>query len=982
MFFELTDPTGPDRPHLGFLIAKNPASPPFVRALGGASDSIARQVIGRYHPERPNTYVIVVDNDEVEWMQRLKDLNQPHYVSTAPYVVNPTNLKGIGVALKTALDGKDPSKGLLPEGEVSRPRDWSAVLGPFALPDQFVLDTYRGLGLAASIARAEPGPEGGAETPTADLAWLLPLSSSQLCTVIVGYPGLFPEGMPLAEFLQKVLVGAYALTIKQHTEKYLSDSLVASLMQASLGWLGKTPISERVIQRLTQGSTDLAKQWSDAIRGEDEEAAPEPEEKPQFASLHARRHERILAEIPLTEDGARARNLRVVDLGCGDGKLTVKILKERAGSRVLSIDADDRNLEYLWRRVRRAFKKDALNKAADHAQEARAEIAKLPPGETQVPAELATGVLASVEAALTDALEGTSIKKRFSYRRDNVAAPYLEAFERDPDVVVLSEVIEHLSAHDRAKLVESVAHLWRAKRVIITTPNREYNPVWGLGEGEWRHKDHQIEYAFDDLYREVLTPLRIAGYDVRILPLLTAKDEGGQHPLIPRPSNEDLSGVPGEVPGWGAFVQPSWIVVADRRPDATEGKHNPVYYARGLHEPLHLHESGYTVSFHEMLAGLCHPVYLAHREPLAYLAPTVPPVEFNPEEPSYLEHPSAAFAYYRARGVSELVAERKYMGSRLTVVAFKDHESAYQFGHPVAAGRAPLFAWSRQGYPFFDDPRIVWRLHESLHRGGFFEEDDVVVLDGEFLPWAYKAGRGERNLITQAFVAPGEAALVDATYKGSANNVDAAKLFLKALGHHTSECAPAFVPFDCKLRGKIKAGQRYLSDPKLAQLRPRAYLLKWLAAKVEQSRAGGFDSLLQACEWHPVYLDHAHVPSELDSVRLWRDYCEDLGGEGFVYKPMRPEVTLDGAPVQPALKVRGREYLRLIYGIHYLETPFFEKVQKRRVGAKRRLAMQENLLADRILRAFMRGERREKDRYVAAFLGADGVQGKDIDATL
>lgn len=984
MFFELTDHTKPEdgRPHFGFLIAKNPASPPFERALGGGSDSIARRVVGRYLAERPNTYSITVDNDELAWMQKLKDANQPHYVSAAPFVVSPTNLKGIGVALKSALDGKDTAKGLIPEGEMARPRAWSAVLGPFALPDAFVLDVYRGLGLSASIAR-----EGGEEGVTAEFAWLLPYSTSEVCTVILGCnQELFGE-TPLTEFLQKVLVGAYALTVNQHTEKYLADSLVTSLMEASKAWLGKVPAKDRIIQRLSQGSTDVARQWAEAIRGdeENEEGEGEADQKPQFASLHTRRHEVILREVPLTQEGAAARSLRVIDLGCGDGKLTVKILQEREGSKVLSIDADERNLEFLWRRVRRAFKRTALNGAADKAREAREALAALPPGEDKAPEGLAEGVLDAIDAGLKDAVEGTSIKRRFSYRRDNVSAPYLEAYERDPDVLVLSEVIEHLTAVDRARLVESVAHLWRAKRVILTTPNREYNHVWGLGEGEWRHKDHKIEYGPEELEREVLAPLRAAGYAVRVLPVLTEADEGGPFTLAchkdgrgPSCNHEFLV----KAPGWNSLIQPSWVVVADRTPEAKASTHNPLYYARGVHEPLHLHESGYTVSFAEVLAGLCHPVYLAHREPLAYLAPTVPPVEFDPEEPSYLEHPRAAFEYYKDRGVWELVAEKKYMGSRITVVAFKDHEAAHAFGYPVEAGRAPLFAWSRQGYPFFDDRQIVWRLHESILRGGFLDEDDCVVLDGEFMPWSYKAGRGERNLITQAFRAPGQAALVDATYKGSANNADSARAFLRALGHHASEGPPAFVPFDCKLRGKVKQGQRFLDKPQLANLRARSYQLKWLADKVARSHADGFDSILQACEWHPVYLDHSHVHSALDSVRLWRDYCEDEGGEGFVYKPMRPEVTNDGAPVQPALKVRGRDYLRLIYGMHYLETPFFEKVQKRRVGAKRRLAMQENLLADRILRAFMRGERREKDRYVAAFLGADGVMGKDIDATL
>lgn len=313
MFFELTDHTKPEdgRPHFGFLIAKNPASPPFERALGGGSDSIARRVVGRYLAERPNTYSITVDNDELAWMQKLKDANQPHYVSAAPFVVSPTNLKGIGVALKSALDGKDTAKGLIPEGEMARPRAWSAVLGPFALPDAFVLDVYRGLGLSASIAR-----EGGEEEVTAEFAWLLPYSTSEVCTVILGCnQELFGE-TPFTEFLQKVLVGAYALTVNQHPEKYLADSLVASLMEASKAWLGKVPAKDRIIQRLSQGSTDVARQWAEAIRGdeENEEGEGEADQKPQFASLHARRHEVILREVPLTQEGAAARSLRVIDL--------------------------------------------------------------------------------------------------------------------------------------------------------------------------------------------------------------------------------------------------------------------------------------------------------------------------------------------------------------------------------------------------------------------------------------------------------------------------------------------------------------------------------------------------------------------------------------------------------------------------------------------------------------------------------------------
>jgi protein phosphatase len=272
------------------------------------------------------------------------------------------------------------------------------------------------------------------------------------------------------------------------------------------------------------------------------------------------------------------------------------------------------------------------------------------------------------------------------------------------------------------------------------------------------------------------------------------------------------------------------------------------------------------------------------------------------------------------------------------------------------------------------------RLHTSLRRGGFFVEHDVIVLDGEFMPWSFKAAQGERNLITQAFQIPGQVAQIDAHFKKDAARVQRAERFLRTLAVHSAEVTPAFVPFDVKLRGKVKSGQRWLDDPKLG-MRTRAHMLRWLEECVEQSHAEGYPSLLQAAEWHPVYLENQHVDTGGHSIALWEAYCA-AGGEGFVYKPMRPETLPDGAPVQPALKVRGRDYLRLIYGMNYLEPAFFEKVKRRNVAAKRRLALQENLLADRILRAFMRGERHEKDRYVAAFLGCDGVEGRSIDATL
>lgn len=978
MFFVLTDHSGAARPHFGYLIAKNPASPPFDRSLSGSSDAIGRRVVGRYEGEEmnPNTYVVTVENDELAWMKMLREANKPHYVSAAPYAVTPLNLKGLGVAFKTALDGKDASKGVLPEGEVSAPRHWTAVLGPFVLPEDFVLDVYGGLGLAPCVPRVSSDDR---------WAWVVPLSMQTAVTVML------EAVCPLAEFLQKVLVGAYALTLKQHTEKYLDDGLVGSLMRMSLSWIDGVPNKDRIMARLSQGSTDVLQTWAEAIRGDAEEPAEtetETETEAEISgtqvrrvSLHARRHEVILRHIPHDDGAAMAHTslLRVVDLGCGDGKLAVKILKERPGSKVLAIDADAMNLAWLFRNVRRAFKRPR--------EKAPSEGGKLP----LVVANFAAKTLTLAEEepeAVPQELE-PSIKSRFKDRQDNVVLPEVEDHERDPDVLVLSEVIEHLLPEDRAKLIDNVATLWRAKQVILTTPNRDYNFVFGLKEGAFRHKDHKVEYDATDLLREVIEPLQRRGYAVRVVPLLTPEDRDGPYTLVSYANGGPAAllalatkTMEAREKTWDVLIQPSWIVVADRCEGAkSEYSYKSVYEAREAHAPVHLHESGYSVRHGEMIVGLCHPVYLGHRTNLAWLAPTVPPVEHVPTHPQYLEHPQGAFDYYAARGVSELVAEVKYMGSRLTVTAFVDHRAAAGFGYTFKASEAPIFAWSRQGYPFFNEgDALTWRLHESLLRGGFFEDNDVIVLDGEFLPWSFKAGRGERNLITQAFQAPGEAARIDAAFKNDPVRVEQADLFLRALRKHAASMEPAFVPFDVKLTGRVNLGQRWLDKSKL-NWRTRAYMLRWLEERIEQSREEGFDSLLVACEWHPVYLENEHVDTPAQSVELWEAWCA-AGGEGFVYKPMRPSTLPDGSPVQPALKVRGQDYLRLIYGMRYLEPDYFEKVKRRNVAAKRRLALQENLLADRILRAFMHGERREKDRYVAAFLGIESVETKAIDATL
>jgi protein phosphatase len=120
------------------------------------------------------------------------------------------------------------------------------------------------------------------------------------------------------------------------------------------------------------------------------------------------------------------------------------------------------------------------------------------------------------------------------------------------------------------------------------------------------------------------------------------------------------------------------------------------------------------------------------------------------------------------------------------------------------------------------------------------------------------------------------------------------------------------------------------------------------------------------------------------SIERWVAMTEGAeAGEGFVYKPS-PYGSERGRvwPGISAMKVRGREYLRIIYGADYTEPTFFEQLKHRRIAPKRELSVVEDQLAIGILRTFISGNKTEHLRHVAAFLATDHVRGSNIDKTL
>jgi protein phosphatase len=327
---------------------------------------------------------------------------------------------------------------------------------------------------------------------------------------------------------------------------------------------------------------------------------------------------------------------------------------------------------------------------------------------------------------------------------------------------------------------------------------------------------------------------------------------------------------------------------------------------------------------------------------LVYLPPTMAACPTAPEGP-FLEHPREAIEYYRARGVAELVAEEKHMGSRALIVVARDADAAARrFG--VEDGKAGV-VYTRTGRPFFADEfleaAVVARIGEAVTRAGLWSElsTDWLLLDAEIMPWSAKA----QELLRRQY-----RPTVDAARASSA-------LLRDALAK-----APAAAELD-DLRAK--AAHRAEAAARMGATID-GYC--WDAASIEDYRIAPFHVLAaegQAFdnETHAWHMEHAARLAEEESILMatgWRRFSPavdrdveaiaewwlehtDAGGEGFVFKPI--DFVTRGAKglIQPAMKVRGRDYLRIIYGPEYDFQENIERLRRRGLGRKFSLADRE-----------------------------------------
>lgn len=272
--------------------------------------------------------------------------------------------------------------------------------------------------------------------------------------------------------LTDLLTHLYVLipTLDSGKHYAIGDEEVEKLIRKGEGWLAAHPERETIVHRYLKGRRSLVR---DALAQLTQEEEPEAE----AVTLHDREEETVEKKISLHEQrlgavlaalkGSGAK--RVLDLGCGEGRLLSLLLADKQFAEILGMDVSYRTLEMA---------QDKLH------------LDRLPPMQRE-------------RIAL---IQGSLI--------------YRDARLGGYDAAAVVEVIEHLDANRLAAFARALFEFARPGTVVITTPNVEYNPKFEtLPAGRFRHKDHRFEWTRAEFQGWADGVCERFGYAVRILPI-------------------------------------------------------------------------------------------------------------------------------------------------------------------------------------------------------------------------------------------------------------------------------------------------------------------------------------------------------------------------------------------------------------------------------------------------------------------------------
>jgi protein phosphatase len=368
---------------------------------------------------------------------------------------------------------------------------------------------------------------------------------------------------------------------------------------------------------------------------------------------------------------------------------------------------------------------------------------------------------------------------------------------------------------------------------------------------------------------------------------------------------------------------------------------------------------------------------------LIYLPPTMSPCETSARE-GWLERPEEAFAYFCDCGVTEVVCEEKHMGSRAIIaICRSDAVARMRFG---ITGPESGAIWTRTGRSFFSEAEVtealLARLRSALDRLSLWDqlETDWLLLDAEIMPWSAKAGALIESQYVPVAVSSrvGLHAAIDALDRASSRGIPVDALSQR-FTDRVSRAAAYAMAWDSYVWPVSGVDDLRVAPFHFLASEGRVWFDQdhvWHMSLAQRLAEAG-EKVITNTRFKIVPLMDEHACAE--TVRWWEELTEN-SGEGMVVKPKALIPIGKKGLLQPALKVRGREYLRIIYGPEYDVPDNIARLRERALGGKRNLALREFALGHEALKRFI--GRQPLRRVHECVFGVLALESEPIDPRL
>ena len=355
------------------------------------------------------------------------------------------------------------------------------------------------------------------------------------------------------------------------------------------------------------------------------------------------------------------------------------------------------------------------------------------------------------------------------------------------------------------------------------------------------------------------------------------------------------------------------------------------------------------------------------------------------ELPNYLEHPKQAINYYKKRNIEKIACEEKHMGSRAVLVVCKDEQTVLErFG---IENEGIGICYTRTGRNFFNDENIekefLDRVQKALSKSNFWDKHktDWVCLDTELMPWSAKA----QALLKEQYAAVGTSAknalieVEQVLLQSSKRNIEGIDILLDKYSSKRKSI-DKFIDSYRNYCWEVTS----IDDFKLA---PFHILATEGEVHVDKNHEWHMENIKEICltdekifRITPYKIVETQNDENVNDVIQWWTELTEKGGEGMVVKPYDFVSYGKEGLLQPAVKCRGSEYLRIIYGAEYDTTENMERLKNRGLSKKRSLALREFALGVEGLERFVRKE--PLRRIHESVFGVLALESEEVDPRL